>query len=253
MSSTQTGRASRAQMETFASALQAAQQHHTLPPEQFKALHAQFRAQDANGTMWTVGVHTRKWHRLTQSGWAPGTPPEELHLAAQVITALEKLLSSAPAKRPVTRSQMETFASVLQAAQQRNASPAAQLKTLHTQFRAEDANGRPWTVGVHTRKWHRLVQGAWESSSPPETLFVDEAVLTALQQLMTPGAGGQSATCGQCGTPGQPGRKFCSTCGASVGASASTSSSGVLCPNPACGRTVPAGKKFCAACGTRVP
>lgn len=164
-------------------------------------------------------------------------------------------------KQLVSRAQMETFASLLGSTKTKQALSPEAFDQLHTQFRAEDANGGMWTVGIHTRKWHRREQGQWvAAANPPEAVYLDGQLITALQALMSPGppvtgpAGTGPATpdttCSRCGATIPPNKKFCPTCGNPVMASPPVAPVAQRCPR--CGQTVPAGKKFCVACGTRV-
>lgn len=91
----------RQQMETFALALELAKQGKTLAEETFSDLHARFRARDPQGNVWTIGIHTRRWHRLVQGGgqkrWVAGAPPERLDINQDTLASLESL-SPAPPK-----------------------------------------------------------------------------------------------------------------------------------------------------------
>jgi hypothetical protein len=94
---------SRLQMEAFARALETTKNSKELPAEQFNALHANFRAEDTAGGVWTVGIHTAKWHRLEQGKWAPGNPPESLALDEQVLEALQTLAPLPKVNQPGER------------------------------------------------------------------------------------------------------------------------------------------------------
>ncbi len=146
-------------------------------------------------------------------------------------------------KQPINRTQMESFSKALETVKQHKSLSTEQFNSLHTHFQAEDASGVVWTVGIHTRKWHRIEQGKWVQGYPPEALYLDENLLKELQEL---GQAQAATSCKQCGATLQPGKKFCSACGTPVGAE----------PQPRrcsrCGQEVAVGKKFCHACGTRV-
>ena len=85
----------RQQMEAFALALELAKQRKSLAEETFNDLHARFRARDPQGNVWTIGIHTRRWHRLVQSGgqkkWVAGAPPDRLNLNPDTRASLESL------------------------------------------------------------------------------------------------------------------------------------------------------------------
>jgi len=156
-------------------------------------------------------------------------------------------------KQLVTRQQVEAIARALESAKQNQALPADEFNALHAKFRAEDAVGGVWTVGIHTAKWHRLDQGKWVSANPPESLSLDEQLLQALQKIVPKSTAepiksnvGPEAVCSQCGSKIKAGKKFCATCGAPVTTSPATP---VDRSCSRCGQTVPARKKFCTSCG----
>lgn len=99
----------RQQMEVFGQLLETIKQQETLSRDEFDELHTQFHGEDAGGTRWTVGIHTRTWNRREQGQWVAGAPPEELQMEAGVATALWELLSKqwaaggspAPVENPV--------------------------------------------------------------------------------------------------------------------------------------------------------
>jgi hypothetical protein len=144
-------------------------------------------------------------------------------------------------KKTVNRTQMETFAKTLEAAKERKTLPADAFNSLHAHFQAEDGNGAIWTVGIHTRKWHRLEKGKWTPAYPPETLYMDENLAAELEKLTA------GRACRQCGRALPPGKNFCSACGARAEVEPLTR----CCPQ--CSQEVPPGRNFCAACGTRTP
>lgn len=83
----------RQQMEVFAQLLETVKQQKTLSTEEFNELHAQFNGVDAGGSRWTIGIHTRTWNRREQGKWVAGSPPEELQMEEEIVTALWELLS----------------------------------------------------------------------------------------------------------------------------------------------------------------
>ena len=91
----------RQQMEAFARNLETAKKSQALPAEEFNALHTKFGAEDAAGGVWTVGIHTTKWHRLDSGKWTPGNPPDSLALDEQVVEALQKLATPSTPTQPV--------------------------------------------------------------------------------------------------------------------------------------------------------
>jgi ribosomal protein L37E len=159
-------------------------------------------------------------------------------------------------KQLVSRTQMESFATILEHAKANQVLSAEEFKNLHREFQAEDASGNFWTVGIHTRSWHRLDQGHWVSDTPPEGLFLNEKTFNRLQSLMPAGpvtSGqpvAQATTCQRCGAQLRPGKNFCTSCGTPISASPPIAAAQRLCPR--CGKQVPAGKNFCTACGNHL-
>jgi hypothetical protein len=92
-------------MEEFSATIESAKKKKSLPEAAFNDLHARFRALDDAGAVWTVGIHTRRWHRLDESGgqkrWVADLPPERLNIKADTLTSLQAL-AAAPgvARRP---------------------------------------------------------------------------------------------------------------------------------------------------------
>jgi RNA polymerase subunit RPABC4/transcription elongation factor Spt4 len=157
-------------------------------------------------------------------------------------------------KQLITRQEMEAFARILETAKNNQLLSVEEFSALHAKFRAQDAAGGIWTVGIHTTKWHRLDQGKWTPASPPESLSLEEQLVAALQKLSLPAAGTDATkqnaeqlavSCGQCGSLIKTGKKFCPGCGTPV--SAPLTAGERSCPY--CGQTVPIQKKFCTGCG----
>ncbi len=97
----------RAQTEVFAQLLETVKQQKTLSTEEFDQLHAQFHGNDAAGSKWTIGIHTRTWNRREQGRWVASSPPEELQMEEGIVTTLWELLSKqwaagGPTPRPRT-------------------------------------------------------------------------------------------------------------------------------------------------------
>jgi ribosomal protein L37E len=159
-----------------------------------------------------------------------------------------------PMKRLVNRNQMEGFAITLERAKADLS--ADEFNNLHREFQAEDASGKFWTVGIHTRSWHRLDQGRWVSDTPPEGLFLNEKTFATLQSLMPAGPAtsgqpvAQATTCQRCGAQLLPGKNSCTSCGTPISASPPIAAAQQPCPR--CGRQVPADKNFCTGCGSRL-
>jgi hypothetical protein len=157
-------------------------------------------------------------------------------------------------KQLITRQQMEAFARSLETAKKNQVLPTDEFNALHARFRAEDAAGGVWTIGIHTAKWHRLDQGKWAPANPPESLSLDEQLLSKLQTLapvptaepIKPNVETAAEVCTQCGSRIKPGKKFCASCGTPVMASPAMPVER-RCPH--CGQLVPARKKFCTGCG----
>jgi hypothetical protein len=147
-------------------------------------------------------------------------------------------------KQPINRTQMEAFSRTLEAAKQRKSLPEEQFNSLHIHFHADDGRGVAWTVGIHSRKWHRLEGGKWVQAYPPETLYLDENLL---QELQTLGQTQSVPACRQCGASLAPDKKFCTACGARVELQPAER----RCPR--CNQVIAVGQKFCTADGTPVP
>lgn len=103
----------RKQMEEFSATLESAKKKQSLPEAAFNDLHARFRALDDAGNVWTVGIHTRRWHRLDVSGgqkrWVADLPPERLNIKADTLVSIQALAAApdvarrtAPAAPPKT-------------------------------------------------------------------------------------------------------------------------------------------------------
>ena len=86
----------RTQMERCAKALLAATQSKNITEEEFKRLHARFRAQDSNGATWTIGIQSLRWHHLVAGQWVLGQPPDTLLINDDILDALLRLSAPAP-------------------------------------------------------------------------------------------------------------------------------------------------------------
>ena len=159
-------------------------------------------------------------------------------------------------KQLVTRYQMEGFAIVLERAKANQLLSADEFNNLHREFQAEDASGKFWTVGIHTRSWHRLDQGRWVSDTPPEGLFLNEKTFNTLQSLMPAGPStsgqpvAQATTCQRCGAQLLAGNNLCTNCSTPISASPPIAAAQRLCTR--CGRRVPADQNICAGCGSHL-
>ena len=103
----------RTQMERCAKALLAATQSKNITEEEFKRLHARFRAQDSNGATWTIGIQSLRWHHLVAGQWVPGQPPDTLLINDDILDALLRL-SARARPMPSLSHRPETGAHILQ-------------------------------------------------------------------------------------------------------------------------------------------
>ena len=78
-------------MEGFAIALERVKANQALSADEFNNLHKDFKVEDAGGNVWTVGIHTRKWHQLAEGNWVPKQPPEAFYIDESVLTSLQSV------------------------------------------------------------------------------------------------------------------------------------------------------------------
>ena len=81
----------RTEMEALARTMEGLMERKAAPAEALKSLHANFHAEDGNGVIWTVGIHSHIWHRLEEGKWVQAYPPETLHLDENLAGELAKL------------------------------------------------------------------------------------------------------------------------------------------------------------------
>lgn len=95
-----TASVSPADFERFARACQAAHEARALSSNRLKALHARFMARGADGSTWTVGLSTLKWHAARDGQWQAATPPAQLQVEEALLAELSgieaALLSTVP-------------------------------------------------------------------------------------------------------------------------------------------------------------
>jgi GT2 family glycosyltransferase len=139
----------------------------------------------------------------------------------------------------IDRAAMERLARVLVAARQSSAISDDEFKRLHARFRAQDAQGNVWTVGIRTLAWHRLVFNQWTPGQPVGPLRLAGDILDDLRRLSI-----SPAACTHCGAPSTPEDAFCVNCGKPARPAAA--------PGPACracGAALVPGNRFCTGCG----
>jgi hypothetical protein len=156
-------------------------------------------------------------------------------------------------KQSLKRSQVEKFALALEKAKNTKSFSDEEFNALHARFKFDDANGASWTVGIHTRKWHRRAASGWVPDLPPDSLYAEVSLIGALNALSVshgdPALTQDSPLCPHCGVPLRPGKKFCVGCGQSIAATAPAPPPERRCAR--CGRIVTS-KRFCGGCGSPV-
>lgn len=248
------------EMEDLARGLQRAWEAALVPLEEFRRLHARFRAQGVDGAAWTVGWRTLGWHRRSPEGWVAGTPPDSLSMDAQALARLRDLVARAGGAPPVTRQLEPPAALALAQAMAAAQAGGADVSALHGHFRLRGPDEGVWTVGLQDLTWYRLREGRWRAGLPPAALRLDGIVAAALERLPRPDA----RPCPSCGVASRPGSRFCRACGATVGGAAVVDAPPVAPPVvppvappaqavcAACGSPLRPGRAFCVRCGTPV-
>jgi len=221
----------RQEMEAAARALQSAKAAQALPLEQFDALHARFRAEDSNGTTWTVGVHSAKWHRLENGNWVPGDPPARFEMDASMLSSLRALAPqqsqpAPPAAPPVASGAKCAACGAALAAKDRfcpkcgsrveepkppKCAACGELLRPGMAFcpNCGQRAGAPPPVAASPKPPPLIAAGPKQSNKTPP---VKSAVEIALQKPPAPAP----THCAACGQPLKPGAKFCRGCGKKV-------------------------------------
>jgi hypothetical protein len=200
-------------MERLAQTLEAAKQSRRISADEAKSLHVAFLARDAAGTIWTVGLRTRAWHRQEEDEWVADNPPGELYIDQQLLARLEALAAgSRPAEPPARPSGA--------AGDVCPACGAAMAR--RAMFCTQCGSRRP---AVHE------VPGKCPACQAPVSLG--------------------ARFCLQCGKPlsAPSGSPFGESRGVVLAEAVPEKPQPRRCPNPRCGQTIPAGKNFCTACG----
>ncbi len=70
--------------------------------DDFRKMHARFKARDDQGVIWSLGLQSGEWHRQEGSQWVPGDPPPRLEIEAGLIETLRSLAPEDIAEAPAS-------------------------------------------------------------------------------------------------------------------------------------------------------
>jgi hypothetical protein len=174
---------------------------------------AQFRFRDLEGCPWFLDAYGGQWYRHDGCDWqGAGAPPAVLEGADGLPTpAGEFDLALESADRPGAEAEMTRAGAAALAesvALVRVAYEAGELSSLEAhallaRWFLVDRCGTFWGVGVHSGRWYRFAEDAWQQAGGPP----DSQSLVRLH----PSAG----PCPICGQPAE-GQRSCAHCGTAL-------------------------------------
>src|SRR4051794_5185707 len=90
----------------FAAALRRARDERLIPEDRVRAVHRLLQVEGPGRTMWTVGLGSLGWNRLSNGQWEPAEPPDYVSLNGSMLNAIAALVAAASkapeaARRPI--------------------------------------------------------------------------------------------------------------------------------------------------------
>lgn len=186
-----------ARMEALARALAEACRSGAIRRDQYAALHRRFTAFDAEGTKWTYGLSSRKWHRARGGRWVPAIPPGKLSIDGALMREIDLLPAGpAPHKKEPPRRDPELT------------SELPRPKSLQATPPPKPAPAKCSQCGAPVREGKKFCGECGKPYAPPPK--------AAAPRPAKP-AGPAKCPNNRCGRTIPAGKKFCPACGTFVG------------------------------------